>query len=67
MVQWYEKNLKTLFKGETNMFPQLTAEVQAGEVLVEMNTTMGAIKLKLFPEKARKQLKTFRSCKIRLL
>ena len=41
------------------MFPQLTTDVQAGEVLVEMNTTLGAIKIKLFPEHAPKRLRTF--------
>lgn len=47
------------FKGETPMFPQLTKEVQAGEVLVEMNTTLGAIKIKLFPEQAPKTVENF--------
>ena len=41
------------------MFPQLTTEVQAGEVLVEMNTTLGAIKIKLFPEQAPKTVENF--------
>lgn len=41
------------------MFPQLTNELQAGEVLVEMNTTMGAIKIKLFPEHAPKTVENF--------
>ena len=40
------------------MFPQLTTEVLEGEVLVEMKTTLGAIKIKLFPEHAPKLLKT---------
>jgi len=41
------------------MFPQLTTDVQAGEVLVEMNTTLGAIKIKLFPEFAPKTVENF--------
>lgn len=41
------------------MFPQLTTDVQAGEVLVEMNTTLGTIKIKLFPEQAPKTVENF--------
>lgn len=41
------------------MFPQLTTELQAGEVLVEMNTTMGSIKIKLFAEHAPKTVENF--------
>ncbi|KPN89392.1 peptidylprolyl isomerase [Lysinibacillus sp. ZYM-1] len=41
------------------MFPQLTTDVQAGEVLVEMNTTLGAIKIKLFPEFSPKTVENF--------
>lgn len=41
------------------MFPQLNPEVQANEVLVEMDTTMGAIEIKLFPELAPKTVKNF--------
>lgn len=41
------------------MFPQLTTDVQAGEVLVEMNTTLGAVKIKLFPEFAPKTVENF--------
>ena len=41
------------------MFPQLTTDVQAGEVLVEMNTTLGAIKLTLVPEFAPKTVEHF--------
>ncbi len=41
------------------MFPQLTKEVNPGEVLVEMNTTLGSIKIKLFPEKAPKTVENF--------
>jgi len=41
------------------MFQQLTTDVQAGEVLVEMNTTLGAIKIKLFPEHAPKTVENF--------
>ena len=41
------------------MFPQLSKEVAANEVLVEMNTTMGSIKIKLFPEHAPKTVENF--------
>ncbi|MGE7094053.1 peptidylprolyl isomerase [Lysinibacillus sp. NPDC048646] len=41
------------------MFPQLTKEVQTGEVLVEMTTTLGAIKIKLFPKQAPKTVENF--------
>ncbi|MDI7743947.1 peptidylprolyl isomerase [Lysinibacillus fusiformis] len=41
------------------MFPQLTNELNPGEVLVEMNTTLGAIKIKLFPEHAPKTVENF--------
>ncbi|MFJ8513674.1 peptidylprolyl isomerase [Lysinibacillus xylanilyticus] len=41
------------------MFPQLTTEVLEGEVLVEMKTTLGAIKIKLFPEHAPKTVENF--------
>lgn len=41
------------------MFPQLTKELQPGEVLVEMKTTMGSIKIKLFPEHAPKTVENF--------
>ena len=36
------------------MYPQLSKEVAENEVLVEMKTTLGAIKIKLFPELAEK-------------
>ena len=41
------------------MFPQLTTEVQEGEVLVQMNTNKGAIKIKLFPKQAPKTVENF--------
>lgn len=41
------------------MFPQLSKEVAANEVLVEMKTSMGAIKIKLFPELAPKTVENF--------
>lgn len=41
------------------MFPQLSKELNPGEVLVEMNTTMGSIKIKLFPEQAPKTVENF--------
>ena len=42
-----------------NMYPQLSTEVAANEALVVMNTTMGPIKIKLFPEKAPKTVENF--------
>lgn len=41
------------------MYPQLTKELNPGEVLVEMKTTMGSIKIKLFPEQAPKTVENF--------
>lgn len=41
------------------MFPQLTKELNEGEVLVEMKTTLGAIKIKLFPKRAPKTVENF--------
>lgn len=41
------------------MFPQLTKELNPGEVLVEMNTTLGSIKFKLFPKHAPKTVENF--------
>ena len=42
------------------MYPQLSKEVAANEALVVMNTTLGPIKIKLFPRRLhQKQLKTF--------
>lgn len=43
----------------TTMYPQLSNEVAANEALVVMNTTMGPIKIKLFPEKAPKTVENF--------
>jgi peptidyl-prolyl cis-trans isomerase B (cyclophilin B) len=40
-------------------YPQLTAEVQGNERLVEMVTSMGSIKIKLFPEQAPKAVENF--------
>ncbi len=60
-MKWssFSLKLKFIIKGETSMFPQLTTDIQAGEVLVEMNTTLGAIKIKLFPEHAPKTVENF--------
>lgn len=45
---------------ETAMdFPQLTEEVAENEALVEMNTSMGTIQIKLFPELAPKTVENF--------
>ena len=41
------------------MLPQLNKELNPGEVLVEMKTTMGDIKIKLFPEQAPKTVENF--------
>ncbi|GEK34678.1 peptidylprolyl isomerase [Kurthia sibirica] len=41
------------------MFPQLNSEVQENEILVEMDTTMGPIEIKLFPELAPKTVENF--------
>ncbi|MBT2687615.1 peptidylprolyl isomerase [Bacillus sp. ISL-47] len=40
-------------------FPQLTEEVQENERLVEMQTSKGNIKIKLFPEQAPKTVENF--------
>lgn len=40
-------------------YPQLTPETQGKERLVEMVTTMGSIKIKLFPEQAPKTVENF--------
>ncbi|MHA6261245.1 peptidylprolyl isomerase [Sporosarcina sp. CAU 1771] len=41
------------------MYPQLSKEVAPNEALVVMNTTLGPIKIKLFPEKAPKTVENF--------
>ena len=41
------------------MYPQLSTEVAANEALVVMNTTLGPIKIKLFPEQAPKTVENF--------
>lgn len=41
------------------MFPQLNQEVQENEILVEMDTTIGPIQIKLFPELAPKTVENF--------
>ncbi|WP_375162812.1 peptidylprolyl isomerase [Rossellomorea sp. SC111] len=40
-------------------YPQLTTEVAKNEKLVEMKTSMGTIKIKLFPEQAPKTVENF--------
>jgi peptidyl-prolyl cis-trans isomerase B (cyclophilin B) len=40
-------------------YPQLSTEVAENERLVEMNTSMGSIKIKLFPEHAPKAVENF--------
>lgn len=41
------------------MFPQLTKEVNEDEILVQMNTSMGSLKIKLFPKHAPKTVENF--------
>ena len=43
----------------TNMYPQLSNEVAENEALIIMNTTLGPIKIKLFPEIAPKTVENF--------
>lgn len=40
-------------------FPQLSDEVAENEALVDLNTSMGTIKIKLFPEQAPKTVENF--------
>ena len=40
-------------------YPQLSTEVAENEKLVQMNTNMGSIKIKLFPEQAPKTVENF--------
>lgn len=42
-----------------NVYPQLSTEVAENERLVEMETTMGTIKIKLFPQYAPKAVENF--------
>ncbi|WJV31196.1 peptidylprolyl isomerase [Rossellomorea sp. AcN35-11] len=47
-------------KGDDTMtYPQLTADVAENEKVVEMKTSMGTIKIKLFPEQAPKTVENF--------
>jgi peptidyl-prolyl cis-trans isomerase B (cyclophilin B) len=46
-------------KAMANSFPQLTNEVTADEKLVEMETSKGTIKIKLFPKYAPKAVENF--------
>lgn len=52
-------NSDTQQKGEIIMYPQLSKEVTSNEALVTMNTSMGSIKIKLFPELAPKTVENF--------
>ena len=52
-------NTDTQDEGEIIMYPQLSKEVAADEALVVMHTTMGDIKIKLFPELAPKTVENF--------
>ncbi|WP_069201805.1 peptidylprolyl isomerase [Bacillus niameyensis] len=44
---------------DQTIYPQLTTEVLENEKLVQMNTNMGSIKIKLFPEQAPKTVENF--------
>ena len=52
-------NSDTHEEGEIIMYPQLSKEVASNEALVTMNTSMGSIKIKLFPELAPKTVENF--------
>jgi len=52
-------NTDTQVEGEIIMYPQLSKDVAANEALVVMHTTMGDIKIKLFPELAPKTVENF--------
>lgn len=52
-------NKDTEQQGETSMYPQLSTEVASNEALVIMHTSMGDIKIKLFPEYAPKTVENF--------
>ena len=55
-----KQNTSEETKGDENMtYPQLTKEVAENEKLVEMKTSMGTIKIKLFPEQAPKTVENF--------
>lgn len=54
-----ETTQTTKTEGEITMYPQLSKEVSSNEALVVMNTTMGPIKIKLFPEVAPKTVENF--------
>ena len=54
-----EENSLKEQKEATTMYPQLSKEVAANEALVVMNTTLGPIKIKLFPEQAPKTVENF--------
>ncbi|GGA42152.1 peptidylprolyl isomerase [Psychrobacillus lasiicapitis] len=52
-------NTDTQQQGEITMYPQLNAEVASNEALVIMHTSMGDLKIKLFPEYAPKTVENF--------
>ena len=52
-------NTDTGQEGEKIMYPQLSKEVASNEALVTMNTSMGPIKIKLFPDLAPKTVENF--------
>ena len=54
-----EKKTEPTQEEEIIMYPQLSTEVAENEALVVMNTTLGAIKIKLFPAQAPKTVENF--------
>ncbi|MBN6889038.1 peptidyl-prolyl cis-trans isomerase B (cyclophilin B) [Cytobacillus horneckiae] len=54
-----EKNNETEQSEEVKDYPQLSQDVKENETLVEMETSMGTIKIKLFPELAPKAVENF--------
>lgn len=54
-----ENESANYFKEAKGPFPQLTTEVAKNEKLVEMETSMGTVKIKLFPEYAPKAVENF--------
>ncbi|MFJ8067082.1 peptidylprolyl isomerase [Psychrobacillus sp. NPDC096426] len=53
------ENTNSEQQGEIGVYPQLKAEVASNEALVIMHTSMGDLKIKLFPEYAPKTVENF--------
>lgn len=61
-VEESEKSSQNAGNGDTQLpdgYPQLSSEVQENEILVEMETSMGMVKIKLFPDYAPKTVENF--------